>query len=128
MTETDQAVTSGQPPASGGNQERTWAMLCHLAALSGLIIPLGTILGPLVIWLLKKNESPLVDRNGKEALNFQISMLLYFVVAAILTLVLIGIFLMIGLGIANIVLVIMAAVKVNNGEDFQYPFTIRIIK
>jgi len=126
MTEEQQNQPSTQIDQK---QERMWAMICHLAALVAFIgIPFGNVLGPLVIWLIKKNEMPLVDVNGKEALNFQISMTIYFVVAGLLAFIVIGIPLMFMIGIANLVLVIMAAVKVNNGEEYQYPLTIRLIK
>jgi uncharacterized Tic20 family protein len=109
-------------------QERTWGLITHLSALVGFIVPFGHIIGPLVVWLIKKDESAFVDDQGKEALNFQISMTLYAVVAAILVLVIIGIFLLIGIGILDIVLVIIAAVKANAGEKFRYPLTIRFIR
>jgi len=109
-------------------QERTWGLIVHLSALAGFIVPFGHIIGPLVIWLIKKDESPFVDDQGKESINFQISMTLYGVVAAVLILVVIGIFLLIGIGILDIVLVIVAAVKANAGEKFRYPLTIRFIR
>jgi len=110
------------------SQERTWGMLCHLSALAGFIIPFGNIIGPLVIWLIKKDESPFVDDQGKESLNFQISITIYCLIAAVLILVIIGIFLLIGLGIFAIVMIIIAAVKANNGEKFRYPLTIRFVR
>lgn len=114
---------------NAAKQEKTFAMLCHLTALSGLIgIPLGNILGPLIVWLIKKNESPLVDKNGKESLNFQISMTIYGIIAGLLVLVVIGWFLLIGLLIADLVLVIIASVKTSNGESYKYPLTIQFLK
>ncbi len=110
-------------------QERMWAMFCHLSAFVGLVgIPFGTILGPLVLWLVKKNEMPLVDQEGKEALNFQISMAIYAIVATVLVFILIGVILLWGLIIADVVLIIVAAIKTNIGEKFSYPCTIRFIK
>lgn len=109
-------------------EEKTFGMLAHLTALAGFIIPFGSILGPLVIWLIKKDQSAWVDKQGKESLNFQISILIYGIVAAILTLIVIGVFLAIAVGIFWLVMVIMATVKVNNGEDFEYPLCIRFIK
>lgn len=103
-------------------------MVCHLSALAGFIIPFGNIIGPLIVWLIKKDESPFVDDQGKESLNFQISITIYCIVAAILILIIIGIFLLIGLGILALVLIIMAAVKANSGEKFRYPLTIRLIR
>jgi uncharacterized Tic20 family protein len=110
-------------------EEQNWAMFCHLAALSGFIIPLGNILGPLILWLIKKDTMPLVDQHGKEALNFQITVLFAFIISAVLTLVLIGFLLMFVVGIGALVLTIMAAVKVSNGQlDYRYPFAVRLIK
>lgn len=104
-------------------------MLCHLTALAGFIgIPFGHIIGPLVIWLIKRQEFPLVETNGKESLNFQISMSIYGLVAFLLVFVVIGIPLIIALILADVILVIVATVKTNNGESFQYPATIRFIK
>jgi uncharacterized Tic20 family protein len=108
-------------------QERTWGMLCHLSALAVFIFPLGNIFGPLIVWLVKKDESPFVDDQGKESLNFQISFTIYCIFAAILIVIFIGIILLIALGIAFLILVIIAAVKANEGEEFRYPFTIRLI-
>jgi uncharacterized Tic20 family protein len=111
------------------NDARTWAMLCHVTALSGMVgVPLGHLIGPLVVWLIKKDEYPLVDDQGKESLNFQLSMTIYLIVSAILILVIIGIVLFIALLIADLVLVIIATVKANNGECYRYPMTIRFLK
>jgi len=104
-------------------------MFCHLAALAAFIgIPFANILGPLIIWLVKRNEYPLVDQQGKEALNFQISMTIYSVVAFALSFVIIGIPLLIALLILNLVMIIIAAVKTSKGEPHRYPITIRLIK
>lgn len=110
------------------SEEKNWGMACHLAALAGWFIPFGWILGPLVVWLIKRNEFPFVDEQGKEALNFHISMIIYAIVAVILCLVLIGFLLLLALAIFQIVLVIIAAVKASNGEHYRYPLTIRFIR
>ena len=108
---------------------KTWAMLCHLTALSFYIgVPFGNILGPLIIWLIKKDEMPTVDQHGKESLNFQISMTIYGLVAGLLTFVLIGFLLLPIVVIAQIVFVVIASIKANNGEAYRYPLTIRFIK
>jgi len=108
---------------------RLWGMLCHLAALVTLLwIPLGNILGPLVVWLIKRNDYPFVDQQGKESLNFQVSMTIYMLVAVVLTFICIGMPLLIGLAVADLVLVIIASVKISNGEEFRYPCTIRFFK
>jgi len=108
--------------------EKTWGMLAHLSTLVGLIIPLGTILGPLVVWLIKKDTMPFVADQGKEALNFNITVLIAMIVGGILTLVLIGLLVMAVVGIAWLVLTIMAALAANKGEAYRYPFTLRLVK
>jgi uncharacterized Tic20 family protein len=121
---------NADPPAATDSPDqaaRTWGMLCHLSALTGLITLIGFILGPLVVWLLKKDELPFVDDQGKEALNFQITMALLFCVCWALMFVLIGLLLMPILALVNIVLVIIASLKANNGERYRYPFALRLI-
>ena len=130
MNET-QPTSSPQPPlpaSSMSSEVRNWSMLCHASALAGLFFhALGFILGPLIVWLIKRGDSAEIDANGKESLNFQISMLIYHAIAVILCLILIGIPILIGLWVADIVLVIIASVKTSNGEFYRYPFTIRFI-
>jgi uncharacterized Tic20 family protein len=109
-------------------QARTWGMFCHLAALLGYIGPLLNILGPFIVWLVKKNEFTFVDEQGKESLNFQITMTLLSLFAVLLIVIKIGIILLIAIGIVNVVFVIIASVKTSNGESYQYPFKIRFIK
>jgi hypothetical protein len=103
-------------------------VLCHISALVGFVIPLGNVLGPLIIWLIKRGELPSVDAHGKESLNFQISVLIYSVVAGVLILVLIGFVLLILIGLAALILVIIASVKASQGELYRYPCTIRLIR
>ena len=110
------------------SEEKNWAMACHLAAFAGWVIPLGWILGPLTVWLIRRNQFWLVDEQGKEALNFQISLMIYGIIAGILCLILIGFLLLIALAVLQIVLVIIAAIKVSNGEHYRYPLTIRLIR
>jgi len=115
-------------PTQIDKDSRTWAMLTHISALSGFLIPLGNIIAPLVIWLLKREQSEFVDDQGKEVLSFQISMLIYFFVSFLLMFILIGIPLMIGLGIFDLVVTIIAAIKANDGVRYRYPLRIRFIK
>jgi uncharacterized Tic20 family protein len=104
-------------------------MLCHIAGLAWLIVPaIGGIIGSLIVWQIKKDLSPFVDQNGKEALNFQISMLIYAIVAALLIMACVGKFLLPLVGIADVVFAIIAAVKDANGQAYRYPLTIRFIK
>ncbi len=107
---------------------RSWTVLCHLSALAGFLIPaFGHILGPLIVWLIKRGDSSEIDAHGKEALNFQISMLIYNLVAGVLCLVLIGFVLLAVLHILNVIFVIIAALKAGEGQLYRYPFTIRLI-
>ena len=110
------------------SDERNWAMFCHLASFSGVIIPFGNVIGPLILWSMKKDSSALVDREGKKSLNFQISMSIYLFISAILIIVGIGILLLAGLALLNLIFVILAIVKTLNGEDYQYPLSINFIK
>src|SRR5216117_838904 len=116
------------PPPPPSSDVRTWCVLCHASALLGLFSHfVGHILGPLVVWLMKRGDSPEIDAYGKESLNFQISMLIYDAIAAILCVVLIGIPILIALWVLNTVLVIIASVKAGEGKFYRYPFTIRLI-
>ncbi|HDZ22988.1 MAG TPA: DUF4870 domain-containing protein [Desulfobacteraceae bacterium] len=94
----------------GDNQDRTWAMFCHLTALSACIIPFGNIIGPLVIWLIKKDEIAIVDEHGKESLNFQISMSIYSIISFFLCFVFIGFLLLPAVLIVGLVFVIIATI------------------
>lgn len=117
------------PAAHSQSSERTWAMFCHLAALSGYVgVPLGHILGPLIVWLIKKDEYPLVDDQGKQSLNFQISMMIYAIVSIPLIFVIIGIPLLIAIAVVDLVFTIIASVKANQGEAYRYPLTIQFLK
>ena len=110
-------------------QSRNWGMLCHLSALSAFVgVPFGHLAGPLLVWLIKRNEYPYVDEQGKESLNFQLSMTLYGIIAAILVFVVVGVFLLLALGVLNIVAVIVASVRANDGRPIRYPLTIRFLK
>lgn len=115
-------------PAGGSSDERMWGMLCHLSTFAGYLVPFGNILGPLVIWLIKKDEYAFVDDQGKEALNFQISITIYGLVSGILILALIGIPLLIAVVIFSVVMTVIAAMKANGGEYYRYPLTIRFVK
>ena len=108
---------------------RTWNAFCHASSLLGVFLHFpGHLLGPLIVWLVKRGDSPEIDAHGKESLNFQISMLIYNVVAAVLCLVLIGFALLLILHILNLVLVIVASIQASEGKLYRYPITIRLIK
>lgn len=120
---------SAPPPMGDASPEaRQWAMFAHLSALIGFLIPLGSVLGPLIIWQIKKNEFSFVDDQGKESLNFQITVLIAVIACLLLSVVLIGFLLLPVVGIAALVLTIMGGIKANNGEHYRYPLTLRLIK
>jgi uncharacterized Tic20 family protein len=107
---------------------RTWTVVCHASALAGLFLHfLGHLLGPLIVWLAKRGDSPEIDAHGKESLNFQISMLIYDAIAAILCVVLIGIPILITLWVLNTVFVIIASIKASEGKLYRYPLAIRFL-
>ncbi len=117
------------PPQDIAPEAKSWAMYCHLAGLGWLVIPLvGNIVAPLIFWQYKKDNYPFVDQHGKEAMNFQISMTIYFAVAIGLCFMCIGAFLLPAVAVVDLVLLIIAAVKAANGEMYKYPLTIRFIK
>jgi uncharacterized protein len=110
-------------------QARIWGMLCHLTALLGMIgIPLGNVLGPLIIWLIKKNTYPFVNEQGRESLNFQLSMTIYAIAAALLIFVKIGMPLLLLVAGINFILVIIASIRAFNGETYTYPLAMRLIR
>jgi len=127
-------TVSDSPPSKETNKDaRMWGMICHLAALAGIVVPvIGCIIGPLIIWQIKKEEFPFVDKQGKEAVNFQISMSLYLLVSAILwiplSFVCIGVVIPVAISIVDLIFLLIAAVKANDGEHYRYPLSIRFIK
>jgi uncharacterized protein len=116
-------------PASPSKEETNWAVFCHLAAFAFFVVPpFGHVLGPLVIWLVKKDTLPFVDLHGKDAVNFQISMTIYAIVSMFLVIVLIGIPLLAAVLVADFVLAVIAAMAASRGEKYKYPFTITFIR
>ncbi len=129
--------TSFDEQIKNDQEEKTFGMLCHLSSFSGFLIPFGSILGPLILWLIKKNEYELVDQCGKESLNFQISIHIYSFIIAILLfiailseleiLVIFIIPVMFIIFLVDFICVIKASVLANKGELYRYPITIRFI-
>lgn len=123
---TDELMDEGHLPTA---DERTMATFAHLGAVAALVVPFfGNFLLPLIIWITQKDKSAFVDDQGKEALNFQITMLFAHIISVILIFLIIGIFLLIALAVLNLVLCIVAAVRANKGEYYRYPFNIRLVK
>ena len=124
MSEEQQKKIENQP----NKDERTWEMLCHFSAFTGLIFPFGNLLAPLIIWLIKKEDLPFVENQGKEVLNFQISMIIYLLCSGLLCIILIGIPIVIGLIIFCFIITIIAAISANDGTSYRYPINLRLIK
>jgi uncharacterized Tic20 family protein len=127
--------TPASPAPNPESRARMWNMLCHLSALAGFIIPFGNILGPLIIWQIKKNEFPSVNVHGKAALNFQITVTIAAIagvaVATVLSFFCVGYLLfplVMLIGLAGLVFAIIAGIKANNGEDYKYPWSLELIK
>jgi len=121
------------PPVTS-KDERMWAMFCHLGALIGVLIsagihiPGGNVIVPLVIWILKKDQYALVNDQGKEAINFQITVFLALLACLPFVLILIGIFMMWAVDIVALIFTLIAAMKANEGVAYRYPYTFRFIK
>lgn len=109
-------------------EARKWALLAHLSGFLGCIIPFGSLVGPLLVWQLKKDQSPFIDDQGKEALNFQITVALAGLLCMVLMLVVIGFLLIWVVIVGAVVLMIIAAIKANEGQAYRYPFCWRLIK
>ncbi|MGH8019717.1 MAG: DUF4870 domain-containing protein [Opitutaceae bacterium] len=107
---------------------KLFAMLCHLGALAGFLFPFGNILGPLIFWLIRKNESAFVNDQGKESLNFQITVTIAALICVPLMFIIIGLPLLIIVGIAALIFTVIAAIKANEGVAYRYPWALRLIK
>jgi len=103
-------------------------MLCHLSAFAGYFFPFGGVIGPLICWLSRKDESQWVNQNGKASLNFQLSILLYMILAAPLSIIIIGIPIIIFLGVLEIICIIIASIRASKGEEYRYPISIPFIQ
>ena len=123
------AFDDALPPGFPSNEERNWAVFCHLGGFAFYLLgfALGHILVPLALWLMKREGSAFIDENGREALNFQISVTLYAIVTGALCFVLVGFVLIPVLMGFHIVLMIVASVRASQGESYRYPLTIRLI-
>ena len=116
----------GAPAVS--SEDRAWAVAVHLSAFAGHVFPFAHIIVPLVIWLLRRETSAFVNDQGKESVNAQITFTIYFAAAVVLCFLLIGIPLLAGLYLANLILVIVASVAAHEGKIYRYPFILRLVK
>ncbi|HJT97273.1 MAG TPA: DUF4870 domain-containing protein [Rhodanobacteraceae bacterium] len=143
MSENDTVTPTPPPPsppppaaplAPSESDERTWAMLGHISAFSAFITGLGCVLGPLIVWLVKRDTMPFAGEQALEALNFNITAIIAAVALGVFTLITLGIGALLTVPLAFVlfigwfVLTIVAAVKANGGEHYRYPFSLRLIK
>jgi len=135
---TDAAKTSTQQQLSSPNaasevvqsnpDANQKAMLIQLSAFAGYIIPLGTFIVPLILWLIWKDKDPYIERMGREAVNFQLSMLIYYIICVVLMFVLIGFLLIFVVMLFHLVFIIVAAVQTSSGVEYRYPMIFRLVK
>jgi uncharacterized Tic20 family protein len=129
MSEQTERPEPTEPSEQPDKTVRNWAMGCHMIALVGLLgNGIGFVVGPMILWLIKREDHPFIDEQGKEAVNFQITMCIALLISALLIFVVIGFFLLPIVGIVDVVLTIIAGLKAANGEHYRYPFAIRFIK
>ncbi len=126
MTQPENPTAPTPQVATIDDSSRTWASLTHISAFS-MFVGIPSLIAPLVMWLIKKDENPYADYHGKEAVNFNISFLLYAAVSAVLILALVGLLLLPAVLLTWFILVIVATVKASNGEYYRYPLTIRFL-
>lgn len=134
MTENENTSQTESLPVTQSNDERLWALAGHLSAFSFFITGIGCIVGPLIVWLIKRDTMPFAADQAKEALNFNITMAIAFVVLIIFTVFTLGIGILLAypigavLFVGWVVLTIIAAIKANEGVAYRYPFTLRLVK
>jgi len=109
-------------------QAKDMGLLVHAASFAGYVVPLGSVLGPLIVWLMKRDEFEFANQCGKNCLNFKLSLLIYAMVSAILIFVGVGVLLLAALALFDIICTIIAMMKANDGIAYQYPLSIRFIK
>jgi uncharacterized Tic20 family protein len=122
-------TTPGSAASAPTQDERTWGLVAHLSALAGLMAPgVGNVLGPLVVWLVKREQSAFVEAEAREALNFNITVFIGYAICIPFVLMFIGILMGIALFIYWLVMTILAAIKAGEGIPYRYPFALRLVK
>jgi len=108
---------------------KNWMIICHLASFAGAFgMPIGNVIGPLVVWLIKKDESEEIDYHGKESINFQITLTIYMLISIVLCFLFIGFALVPAVLMFGTVFTIIATVKTNDGDRYRYPLSIRFLR
>ena len=125
---TDESKHLSMENDSNERESRQWSMFLHLSVLTGFIVPLAGLVAPIVIWQMKKDDSPKLDMHGKIVVNWVLSMILYMIVSVVLSFVVIGLPMLLALVVLNIVFPIIGGIKANNGETWRYPLSIRFMK
>jgi uncharacterized protein len=118
----------GTEAAVVDQEVRNTAVAAHLSTFAGLIMPFGSVIGPLAVWLTRRHRDPFIDQAGREALNFGITIAIYGLVALVAALMLVGIPLLLVGVIAWVVLASLAAVKASQGQPYRYPLTLRLVR
>ncbi len=121
-------ATPNPPTVPSDPSTNQWQVAMHLCPLVGFVIPFGNLLTPLILWLIKRQESPTLDQAGKDVLNFQISISIYAILSIVLWFILIGFVLSFLVFILWLYGMVMAAMKVGTNETFRYPFTIHFLR
>lgn len=121
LSSSDEGVTTDD------EDEQMWGLLLHLSAFAGFLIPFGNLIGPIIIWQVKKDESNFLDEVGREAVNFQIAITIYTFVSALLIPVFIGLLLIVAVALGMIVFTVIAAIKASDGECYRFPMIFRVI-
>lgn len=117
----------GDNVTTDDDDEQLWGLILHITAFAGFLIPFGNIIGPLIVWQIKKDESRFLDAVGREAVNFHIAVTVYTFVSAILVFLFIGIILLAAIVLGMIVLTVIAAVKASNGKCYRFPMIFRVL-
>ncbi len=128
QAEKDADFVMPRPIQGLSDDERNWGVFCHLAVFTGLLIPFGNLIGPWLIWLIKKGEYDYVDYHGKEVINFQITIVIFMTISWALVTIFIGIPLAIVVGIFAFVATVIAMYKTSHGNYFRYPLSLRLIR
>jgi uncharacterized Tic20 family protein len=108
--------------------DRNTATLLHLMGFLGLVFPLGNVVGPVILWLVKKDESPLIDKEGKKAINFQITMSIAMIISTLLIFIVVGLIFIVAIMILEFVAIITAAIRTSQGQEYNYPFSFEFLK
>ena len=114
--------------SSSDKDFRMWAMILHFSLLAGFLIPLGGLIAPIIIWQIKKEEFPGLTEHAYSIFNWMLSALIYAIVCAILTVVVIGVFGFMALAVVGVIFPIIGGIKANEGELWPYPLTITLLK